>query len=246
MKWSFCICFNATDYVNQQIASIVNQKELVSHNYQIVLIGPSSNTIDVILKENRDLGVDICFISFDDSAENGWITKKKNISTYMAKYDNLVMMHDYVALCENWYSNFVLFGDKWEVCMTPIRSFDGRRFRDWITFKEVWGWPEFLNYNIFDQTKNMYISGTYWCAKKSYMLKNPLNENLRWGQGEDLEWSHRCRMTWDYKMNVASVVKLLKEKRFKGELDHAPHPDTDPNSDNSDIQNSVVQKVKVL
>ena len=40
--------------------------------------------------------------------------------------------------------------------------------------------------------------------------KNKLNENLCWGQGEDCEWSLRCRSFWNYKMNCNSTILLLK------------------------------------
>jgi hypothetical protein len=113
----------------------------------------------------------------------GWITKKKNLVAYMSKYENLVITHDYVGFCRGWYRNFVEFGEDWEVCMNSIRRDDGRRFRDWITFKEWWGWPLFLPYEVTDQTSKMYVSGTYWCAKKHYMVKNPLNEKSKMGAG---------------------------------------------------------------
>ena len=58
----------------------------------------------------------------------------------------------------------------------------------------------------------MYISGAYFCAKKQFMLKYPLDETLIWGQGEDVEWSFRSREIWNYKCNPNSIVKLLKYK----------------------------------
>ena len=159
----------------------------------------------------------------------------------MAKYSNLVITHDYIAFCRDWYTSFKSFGDDWDVCMNPIRSPDGKRFRDWIRFKEWWGYPEFIPYDDGSQTLNMYVSGSYWCAKKDYMIQNPLNESLRWGQGEDLEWSHRCRHAWKYRMNRKSVVKMLKEKLWQGKPDYSPHPDTDPNSDDIALFTAEVQ-----
>ena len=32
----------------------------------------------------------------------------------------------------------------------------------------------------------MYISGAYWVAKRSFMIKNPLDEELAWGESEDV------------------------------------------------------------
>ena len=58
----------------------------------------------------------------------------------------------------------------------------------------------------------MYISGAYWVAKKSVMEQEPLNENLCWGESEDVEWSYRIRQNYRYKMNPYTSVKLLKQK----------------------------------
>jgi hypothetical protein len=210
------------DYLQTQINSIQNQKNLNENDYEIILVGPSSFEIDKIVNKN------IIHIPFEDLSRNVWITKKKNIAVSAAKYENLVITHDYIGLCENWYSNFVNFGEDWDLCMNPIRTMDNKRFRDWVEWVDYtnsnsyWG-PVFLQYEDNLKIKNMYISGTYWCAKKTFMLKNPLNENLMWEQGEDVEWSKRCQNYWNYKMNYKSVVRILKNKQ-----DMHPNPILDP------------------
>lgn len=243
MKWSFGIIFNATTYLQTQISSITNQEGLDKSNYEIVMVGPLTEVSQKVLEDAVSSGVDIKLAKFDDTEEKGWITRKKNIFSHIAKNNNLVLTHDYIALCRGWYKNFVEYGEDWELCMNPIRFPDGRRFRDWVKFTQWWGAPEFLPYEDESNTLNMYVSGTYWCAKKDFMLKNPMNEALRWGQGEDLEWAHRCRHTWKYRMNKKSVVKILKEKiwKFSGEMDYAPHPDTDTNTQDTDLFTAEIQ-----
>ena len=59
----------------------------------------------------------------------------------------------------------------------------------------------------------MYVSGAYWVAKKSFMKKYLLNENLLWGQGEDIEWSNRWINKEIYKMNINSSVKCCKKDK---------------------------------
>ena len=39
-----------------------------------------------------------------------------------------------------------------------------------------------------------------------------LNEKLKWGQGEDVEWSIRVRKITNFVINERSVVKLMKYK----------------------------------
>jgi len=58
----------------------------------------------------------------------------------------------------------------------------------------------------------MYINGTVIIGKRNYLVNNKFDENRCWGQGEDCEWSARCRPTWKYKMNPNSTLRLLKQK----------------------------------
>jgi hypothetical protein len=58
----------------------------------------------------------------------------------------------------------------------------------------------------------MYISGSYWVAKKDVMLEFKLDENLCWGQSEDIVWSKQVSQKYEFTMNTYSVVKLLKYK----------------------------------
>jgi hypothetical protein len=58
----------------------------------------------------------------------------------------------------------------------------------------------------------MYISGSYWIAKKQVMEEFPLDESLVWGESEDVEWSKRIRDKYSFDLNIRSAVKLLKIK----------------------------------
>jgi hypothetical protein len=69
-----------------------------------------------------------------------------------------------------------------------------------------------IPYNLKNLSKMMYISGAYWVAKKKFMMENMLNEKLKWGQGEDVEWSIRVRKITNFAINDRSVVKLMKYK----------------------------------
>ena len=57
----------------------------------------------------------------------------------------------------------------------------------------------------------------YWISKKYVMESEPLNENLDWGESEDVEWSKRVLPKYVYMMNKNSKVKLLKDKRLSAE-----------------------------
>ncbi len=192
---------NSTNKLNIIINSI--EKENIP-NYEIIIVGGEK-----IEKEN------IIHIPFNENIKPKWITKKKNIITENAKYENIVYMHDYVKLEEDWYKGYLKFGNNFNVCMNIIKNSDNSRFRDWTLWaadKYVQS-PRFLiPYDLIHLTKLMYISGAYWIAKKYFMLENPLNENLVWGESEDVEWSLRVRNKIEFDMNPFSSVKFLKFK----------------------------------
>jgi hypothetical protein len=46
------------------------------------------------------------------------------------------------------------------------------------------------------------------------MIEFPLNENLSWGEAEDVEWSKKIRLKYNFSMNTKSVVKFKKQKQI--------------------------------
>jgi hypothetical protein len=209
MDFTFGVCATNVNECFHDIIidSIVNLK---IPNYEILLIGENLKS-----KNAR------C-ITFDESFKPGWITKKKNILCQEAKYENIVLLHDYIYFHPSWYIGFQEFGNNFDVAMNIILNLDGSRFRDWclnpysvIPPKGPIINREFLlPYNEVSLIEKMYISGTYWVAKKQFMLDNPLDENLLWGESEDLKWSEIVNKKTIFKMNTRSVVQCLKYKHF--------------------------------
>jgi hypothetical protein len=158
-------------------------------------------------------------LPFDETEKPMWITRKKNMITEEAKYENIVYLHDYVALTKGWYEGFLRFGNDFDICMTKIINGNGSRFRDWTLLPDdlehvlgKWDGKYLLPYNIKHFTRHMYISGAYWVGKKSIMEKYPFDEELSWGQGEDVKWSKQVREKHTFSMNEHSAVHLLKLK----------------------------------
>ena len=201
MDFSFLICsINSNKEYHKTIIESIESQNIP--NYEIISIGceiPGAR-----------------FIEFDETIRNGWITKKKNILAKEAKYDNLVLMHDYIMLNHNWYENYKYFED-FNVCMNPIFNYDYSRFRDWCLWaldvdKYLYNREFLLPYQEKSLSKLMYISGAYFLVKKQFILDNPLNEDLLWGESEDVEWSKRVREITEFKINTQSSVRLLKQK----------------------------------
>ena len=165
-------------------------------------------------------------VNEEDSKEN-WYVKKKNMVVENSNFDNIVYSHDYFVYDSDWYDNFKEFGEDWDLCMCVLVNKDGHRYRDWFAWDDIplcnepkindnWN----PNHDIalvpydYNKTNKMSISGAWWVAKKHVMISEPINESLRWGEGEDTEWSMRVRDKYKYVMNTKSIVRLLRQKRL--------------------------------
>lgn len=205
MDFTFGIITNGNNdnFIKQIILDI---RTLNIKNYEIIIVG-GQNVYDE----------KIIHIPFDENIKKMWITKKKNIITKEASFENIVYMHDYITLLSNWYEGFLKFGNDFKVCMTKISNTDGTRYRDWT----LWGNDVnkiiirnelLIPYNMTHLSKYMYFSGAYWVAKKDVMIEFPLDESLSWGEGEDVKWSFEVRNKYDFSINENSTAKLLKYK----------------------------------
>ena len=210
MKFTFGIITEGkSDQILNKVIDSIEQQNIPE--YEIIIVGNS------LVSRNKT-----SVIPFDESIKNAWITKKKNIITENAKYENIVYSHDYVVFENDWYQGFLEFGEDYKICMNKIVNADYSRFRDWVI------WPHndnvtdeivavnrecIIPYDLTHLTKYQYISGTYWVAKKDVMIENPLDEKLSWGEAEDVIWSIQVRNKYKFSMNPYSTVRLLK---FKG------------------------------
>jgi len=197
---------NSDDFIIKIVESI--EREEIP-NYQIIIVG-NSKVVTKNLKVYR----------FNESLRPGWITKKKNIICQAAKYENIVLLHDYVCLNEGWYKGFLKFGNNFEFCVTRIKTLQGNRFRDYTLY------PHGLNNHFQENSllpyiyepsnavrRLMYISGAYYIIKKTVAQQHPLNEELMHSQGEDVELSQRLAENGVFvKCNTYSEVHFLKDK----------------------------------
>lgn len=209
MKFTFGIISSGQEDYNVHLV-IDSIERLNIPEYEVLIIGNS----DLSRMRTR-------IIPFNENIKKKWITKKKNLITENAKYDNVVYTHDYVIFEPDWYQGFLHYGDDFKVCMTRMLNKDGTRYRDWCI------WPHndnfvdgivtrqrgcLIPYDMTHLSEYMYFSGAYWVGKKDVMMEFPLNENLTWGQSEDVDWSLRIREKYNFSINKYSSVKLLKYK----------------------------------
>jgi hypothetical protein len=193
---------------DERIREIISSiEELEIPNYEVLVVGPTSVR-----------GGNITTIPFDETVKKAWITRKKNLITNQAKYENIVYLHDYITFDRNWYQGFLDFGNDFEAVMCRMNNFDGTRYRDWCLWSRnhsIIDWVVYPNrtlisYDLTEVKSHLYFSGAFWVAKKSFMENCPLNEDLVAGQAEDVEWSKRAQEFSQFKLNNFSMVNLLK------------------------------------
>jgi len=212
VKFTFGVC--STPGNEQRIKDIlmsIKKNDIPPSNCEVIIVGNISLPMF--------FSYDVRIFPFDESQKNGWITKKKNIITEKAKFENIVYMHDYIVLEDGWYKAMCDYGNEWDLLMNRIINIDGSRYRDWILagdwknnpFVERQSMKGLLPYEEKRLTKWMYFSGACWVAKKKFMKENPLEESLTWGEGEDVEWSFRAKEVTKFFLNEKAVVKINKD-----------------------------------
>lgn len=231
--WSFCLVASPGKniYLEKVVDSIFKnfQKD---NNFEIIIVGNevsinSQKIISVYLEKEIYFSPGIskyrilnAYIKKSLSPfffKTGAISKKKNLAAHTAKYNKLCFLHDYIVLQNNWLDGFNKFQIDWKICVNQVLDFEGIREKDWILYDH----PELksknseltqclLPYDLY--SKYMYISGAYFCVKKDFFMENQLDENLFWGEGEDVEWSLRVRSKTKFKFNPFSSVKFIKQK----------------------------------
>ena len=209
---SFIITTSGTNdsMVNTVIDSIESEK---LDQYEIIIVGGDTTSIDRKCTQH---------IPFDESQKahiilhgyaGRWTTRKKNIGISAAKFDVVIPMHDYVKINPGWKKGFYDHGLDWDICNHQCLLSNGVRADGWRinTFP---GLPKYcmIPYDIEIFVPYMMIQGNYWAAKKSTMLKFPLDENLLWGMEEDAEWSRRVIPKCKINMNANCIVQYLKPR----------------------------------
>jgi|TARA_X000001388_G_scaffold35248_1_gene24804 hypothetical protein len=141
--------------------------------------------------------------------KSGWTTRKKNLIWQNAKYENVVIFHDYYKFDKDWFAGFNKFGYDWDFCWNVKHTVSGDRYRDWI----LWDHPTLpkrllLPYGEKSLIRNQYFDGNYTVGKKSAWEKYPLNEDLLHYYGDDIEWSYRVRKDQNLKLDFNPHSKV--------------------------------------
>jgi hypothetical protein len=193
---------------DERISAIIASIEALKiPNYEVLIVGSTKLS-----------GNNISVINFDEEIKKAWITRKKNLITSYAKYENVVYLHDYIVFDPDWYQGFLVFGNQFDAVICRIKNLDGTRYRDWCLWNRnysIMDWIVYPNrtlipYELLKVKSHLYFSGAFWVAKKSFMERFPLNEELVAGEAEDVEWSIRVQDATQLQFNENSGVRFLK------------------------------------
>lgn len=182
--------------------------ELSGSPYEIVVVGPKSLDLSHVASDiplTKVLYREIIMWGVPGS-----ISRKKNLGICHARYDKLVVTHDYVALAPGWKKGYDAFGD-FDAAVNIVLNLDGKRYTDWVVDEYPGVGQALLPYDR-SAPEYQYLNGTYFVAKRDFMLENPLDPNRRWGEREDIEWSSRARAKTKFRLNRESVTTYSKLK----------------------------------
>jgi hypothetical protein len=209
--WSVIITTDgkSPEFLHKLINSI--ETELNNSPYEIIIVGPKN-----LVYKSNDPNCIKHIIYKELNWSPGWITYKKNLGVKSSSYDKIVVCHDYLIFLPGWKNGYDKFGENFNICTNIIINNDGSRFRDWIT----WDYPDvgagLLPYHA-ECTEYQIIGGTYFVVKRNFYLENLLDEKLRWGEGEDVEWSKKIRQKTKFKFNPYSTIQSSKQKKAQTE-----------------------------
>jgi len=210
---SFCITTSGTnDYGVQQVIDSI--RALHIPNYEVIYCGglttsiPQSDTVK--------------HLPFDESVKahvilhghpGRWTTRKKNLSVAAARYDIVVVIHDYIVFHPNWWEAFQAFGTHWDICVHQCLLSNGVRADGWRVDRHPMlpRWA-MVPYDMEDLVQYMGLQGNYNVVKRDRWLETPLNEDILWGEEEEMEWSRRIVPKSHIRCNPKCIVQYTKPR----------------------------------
>lgn len=194
-KWTFGFLTRrgSEEPIKKIIESI---RKLKIPQYEIIFCGHS----------NLDFSKypDASLIYFDKHDDRGWITKKRNLICEQAKYENLFLAHDHIALHPDFYKGFVKYGNYFDVLFvqsivqktnladkqwtTWSFGYDSILHKNWVirTYTDIYAHSEL---DKRDWNKYAGVQGYVEILKKRVWKKVKWDEKLHWGEGEDYAWN---------------------------------------------------------
>lgn len=212
-RWSFGIVSDGRK--NERVLNIIKQiTEFQIPEYEILICGPApainlAKEIKVI--DDNDLYFDVRIP----------ISKKKNRIIDLARFNNLIIMHDRISFEKDWYTKMVAYGNCFDQICCPIfdESTKSIRINDWSS--KYHDDTQFEKSNTtslkyYEWDRNIYVDGGFMLLKKHIILKCRLDDNLNWGEMEDVNLSERLYLDGNLVNFYADTNLLTQTHRIKG------------------------------
>tara|TARA_B100000989_G_C19523120_1_gene465305 strand:- start:298 stop:1458 length:1161 start_codon:yes stop_codon:yes gene_type:complete len=213
-SWSFGIITNGKkkESVINLIDSIKSQN---IKNYEIIICGPNFSTDDKRVINIGDVH------NINDI--RGPICHKKNRIIKKCKYENVAIFHDRYILPTDWFVNMKNYGNFFELLSMPNIGPFGGRVNDYTffpakPFQKKFKFNPLRNYNYWSD--DWYSQGGVIISKKRILLDNLLDENLYWGELEDVAFSQILNLKgyffyFDTKNKLHTDSSRIKESKIK-------------------------------
>ncbi len=191
-RWSFGIVSNGQK--NDRVLEIIKDiQEFNIPEYEVLICGPQPcETLppNVVIIDDSELYSDIRIP----------ISKKKDKIISMAKYNNIVIMHDRIRFSPRWYESMMTYGNYYDLLCCPIVNEEDNslRMNDWCRtnlapiFVNKWAniLPERKHLSYDEWYPNVYVPGGIFQIKKHFGIT--LDPVLNWLEKEDVSFTIRA------------------------------------------------------
>lgn len=192
-KWTFGIISNGkkNPWVLDLIESIQGQG--IPH-YEVLIVGPSP-----YVDNNKDKPKEVKILEDVILGEEKRppISHKKNKIITNAMFNNLCILHDRYLLPKDWFENFKLYGNYFDILCQKTLNLEGKRYGvDWMEFHYPITTRFKLNRALLysEWSPEAIIPGGAIIMKKNLIEKFLLDERLFWDEMEDFQLSKMANL----------------------------------------------------
>lgn len=175
---SFCIITNGKKpkELEAVIRSIKYQK---IPEYEIIVVGKYNDREDVK------------YIPAIEEAEVGNLSALRNKAVENCKYDFITILDDDIILSKDWYNNLKNYNENYDILTSQVRLPDGSRYWDYATINGPRGHIILEEWEKDDYT--YMTGGGGWIIRKNAAQQVKWDEERKFYQSEDSDFSQRCR-----------------------------------------------------
>lgn len=165
---------------------------------EVLICGPNS-----IRKEFDAFSSVICIDDYSHTDIRPPITVKKNRITKSALYENIILAHDRFFFDDVFFEQLIAYGNNFDIynckrCDLNFYPNQKRVHGDYVSFNfpidSYSGLRAFKDISFGKSNPDIFLNGGFLMGKREIFEKVPLNENLFWGDLEDVHFSVELKL----------------------------------------------------